>query len=104
MKRDRVAAGASTLLGIGIAANALLGPLVLGVIRIRESANMENQLLGGELTSLFLAAPLAIVGGLLWWRGNPRNVRGPWFGLYPRVDRHHRRILRGISHGGVHRA
>lgn len=71
MNRDRLAGAASITLGAGIAANAMLGPLALGVIRIRESSAMETQLLGGELTSLFLAAPLAIVAGVLWWRGHP---------------------------------
>jgi hypothetical protein len=68
MRRDRVNAVASVALGLGIAANSILGPLVLGIIRVRESANMETQLLGGELTSLFLAAPLACVAGFLWWK------------------------------------
>jgi hypothetical protein len=74
------------ILGVGIAANALLGPLVYGVIKLRESANMENQLLGGELTSLLIAAPMAVVGGILWWRGNalaPFIAIGPaGFALY----------------------
>lgn len=56
-------------LGLAMAANAMLGPLVFHVIRIRESAAMETQLLGGELTSLLLAAPLAIAAGVAWWRG-----------------------------------
>ena len=86
MTRNRMAGAASMLLGIGIAANALLGPLVFGIIKLRESANMENQLLGGELTSLFIAAPMAVAGGVLWWRGNalaPFVAIGPaGFALY----------------------
>ena len=54
MAHNRLAGAASMVLGVGIAANALLGPLVFGVIKLRESANMENQLLGGELTSLLM--------------------------------------------------
>ena len=69
MTRDRIAAAACIALGAGIAANAALGPLVLGVIRIRESAAIENQLLGAELTSLGIAAPLAVCAGIAWWRG-----------------------------------
>jgi len=80
MRRERANAVASVALGIGIAANAVLGPLVLGVIRIRESANMETQLLGGELTSLLLAAPLACIAGILWWRA-PRLA--PVVGIGP---------------------
>jgi hypothetical protein len=80
MRRERANAVASVALGIGIAANAVLGPLVLGVIRIRESTNMETQLLGGELTSLLLAAPLACIAGILWWRA-PRLA--PVVGIGP---------------------
>jgi hypothetical protein len=70
MRPERATGIASIALGVGIATNAVLGPLLLGVIRLRESANMETQLLGGELTSLFLAAPIAIVAGVMWWRGS----------------------------------
>ena len=90
MRQQRTTGVASMALGLGIAANAILGPLVLGVIRIRESANMETQLLGGELTSLFLAAPIACVAGALWWRGNrlaPVVGIGPaGFALYTYVQ------------------
>ena len=86
MIRNRLAGAASMMLGVGIAANALLGPLVFGLIKLRESANMENQLLGGELTSLLIAAPMAVAGGILWWRGNalaPFIAIGPaGFALY----------------------
>ncbi len=86
MTRNRLAGVASIVLGVGIAANALLGPLVFGVIKLRESANMENQLLGGELTSLLIAAPMAVAAGILWWRGNalaPFIAIGPaGFALY----------------------
>jgi len=71
MQARRIVGATLVALGTGIAANAVLGPLVLGVIRIRESPAMETQLLGGELTSLLLAAPLAIAAGVAWWRGNP---------------------------------
>jgi hypothetical protein len=53
-----------------MAANAILGPLLLGVIDSRVSNNMQNQLLGGEIVSLLLAAPVAIVAGFLWLRGS----------------------------------
>jgi hypothetical protein len=90
MPNHRAEGAASILLGVGIAANAILGPLVLGIIRIRESANMENQLLGGELTSLFVATPMAVIAGVLWWRGHalaPFVAMGPsGFGLYTYVQ------------------
>jgi hypothetical protein len=80
MTHNRVAGAASMALGLGIAANALLGPLAFGIIKVRESANLENQLLGGELTSLLFAAPLAFAGGILWWRG---NALGPFITIGP---------------------
>jgi hypothetical protein len=43
-------------LGAGLAASALLGPLVLRIVEFRVSASAENQLLGGEIVSLFPAA------------------------------------------------
>lgn len=80
MSRERTTGLASMALGLGIALNAVLGPLVFGVVRLRESANMETQLLGGELTALFLAAPLACIAGVLWWR---RNRLAPIVGIGP---------------------
>ena len=71
MQQRRIVGATLVAFGIGIAANAMLGPLVFGVIRIRESPAMETQLLGGELTSLLFAAPLAIAAGVAWWRGHP---------------------------------
>lgn len=58
------------LLGLGVAASAILGPLGLGVIRFRTSANVELQFVGGEIVSLLVVAPLAIVAGVLWLRGH----------------------------------
>jgi hypothetical protein len=80
MQQRRIMGATLVALGLGIAVNAMLGPLVFGVIRIRESPAMETQLLGGELTSLFLAAPLATAAGVAWWRGNalaPFLAAGP---------------------------
>ena len=59
------------VLGVLIAISAVLGPLVLGVVRFHVSAAAEAQLVGGEVVSLLVAAPLAIIAGLLWLRGNP---------------------------------
>lgn len=90
MQHERATGLASMALAVGIAANSILGPLFLGVIRIRESASMETQMLGGELTSLFLAAPLALVAGILWWRGHrlaPAVGIGPaGFAMYTYVQ------------------
>jgi hypothetical protein len=90
MSRNRVAGVASIILGAGMMINALLGPLGAGVIHIRESPSMETQLLGGEITSLFLAGPLAILAGLAWLAGNrlaPILVAGPsGYALYTYVQ------------------
>jgi len=71
MRIDQLAGLASVALGIGIAAVALLGPLWLGEIQQHISANVENQVVGADAISLLLVAPLAVLGGLLWWRGHP---------------------------------
>lgn len=59
------------ILGVGLIVSAVLGPLALGVIVFRVSDNMENQLIGGEIVSLFVAAPVALLAGLLWLRWHP---------------------------------
>ena len=58
-------------LGVLIATSSILGPLVLGVIKFHVSAGAEAQLVGGEVVSLFIVAPLAVIAGVLWLRGNP---------------------------------
>jgi len=58
-------------LGILIATSSILGPLVLGVIKFHVSAGAEAQLIGGEVVSLFIVAPLAVIAGVLWLRRNP---------------------------------
>jgi hypothetical protein len=70
MKTERLTGFGLLLLGIGVAANAFLGPLLLGVIRSHVSHAMENQQIGGEIISLFVAAPVAVVAGTLWLRGH----------------------------------
>ena len=57
-------------LGLGIAVSAILGPLVLGVIKLRTPVNIENQFVGGEIVSLGVVAPVAVVAGVLWLRGH----------------------------------
>lgn len=80
MQPRHLTGGATIGVGLAMIANALLGPLATSVIRFHESASMEAQLIGGELVSLCLAGPLAIVAGLLWWRG---SARGPALALAP---------------------
>jgi hypothetical protein len=86
MQPRRVIGLASLALGAGMAVNAIVGPLGLGVIESRISDNMENQLVGGEIVSLFVAAPLAVVAGVLWLRGQPaRPTAGHWAGALRRL-------------------
>ena len=59
------------LLGGLIATSSILGPLVVGVIKFHVSAGAEAQLVGGEVVSLFIVAPLAMIAGVLWLRRNP---------------------------------
>ena len=55
-------------LGAGIAANALLGPLALRLLRFHNSPSGITQLIGGEALSLVVVAPLAVAAGVLWRR------------------------------------
>jgi hypothetical protein len=71
MRNDRLTATGLILLGAGLAASAILGPLVLGHIVFRVSPGAENQLIGGEIVSLVVAAPVAVAAGALWLRGSP---------------------------------
>ena len=80
MQRRKVTGAATAAVGAAMMLNALLGPLVLGAVRFHASADMETQLTGGEMTSLFIAGPWAVVAGALWWRRDPR---GPSLALGP---------------------
>lgn len=67
-----------TLLGTGLAANALLGPLALELIRYRFSDSLLYQGIGLDFVSLVVVTPLAVVAALLTRRG---SVSGPALGL-----------------------
>ena len=68
MIQSRLAGFGSIALGFGIAVSAILGPLVLNVVKFRTSPNIEHQFVGGEVVSLAVVAPLAITAGVLWLR------------------------------------
>ena len=70
------------LLGLGAAAVALLGPLVVDVIRYHASDGAVNQVLGGDAAALLLVAPVSILAGILTMRGHPA---GPVLALGPAV-------------------
>jgi hypothetical protein len=61
----------SILLGLGAALVALLGPLVAGSIRYHASEGAVDQVMGGDVAALLLAAPVGILAGILVWRGHP---------------------------------
>jgi hypothetical protein len=67
-------------LGLGLAANSLLGPLAFDAIRYPFSGSVRNQLLGLDAVSLLLVAPLCVLAGVLALRGNPA---GPVLALGP---------------------
>jgi hypothetical protein len=58
-------------LGTVIATTAVLGPLVLGLIRYRTSDAMLNQVIGGDAAALFVVAPVCLAVGVLALRGHP---------------------------------
>jgi hypothetical protein len=93
-------------LGLGIAASAISGPLVLDAVRFAVSPNMVNQLVGGEVVSLVVVVPIAIVAAALWVRGSHaafplamapalfalymyvQFIAGPQYGRYPGNSEH----------------
>jgi hypothetical protein len=80
MSPHRAAGIGSILLGTGIAAGAILGPLAFRVIAFRTSRHIENQFVGGEVVSLGLVAPTLIAAGVLWVRRHrlaPAVALGP---------------------------
>lgn len=58
------------LLGLSLALNTVLGPLLTGVISYPFTETVRNEALGLEAVSLLLIAPLAIAAGLLALRGH----------------------------------
>jgi hypothetical protein len=60
---------ALVLLAAILAANVLLGPLGLGLIAWRMSANGLNQTYGADAAILGLVVPAALAAAWLWWRG-----------------------------------
>lgn len=80
MNTERFTGLGLLILSAGMAASAILGPLVLSVIRFRVSDGAENQIVGGEIASLVVAAPAALLAGILWLRGHrpaPLLAAGP---------------------------
>jgi hypothetical protein len=59
---------ATLLLGLGVAANSLLGPLILGAIEYRFSTSLINQGIGLDAVALCAVFPVAILACILMWR------------------------------------
>jgi hypothetical protein len=57
-------------LALGLAINAVLGPLLTGMIDYRYTETFENQGIGLDAFALVIAAPLLILAGLLSLRGH----------------------------------
>jgi hypothetical protein len=80
MERQKVMAGLSFVVAGGIVIAGILGPLVLGVIRFHLPELLVNQYAGGEVVTLFLAAPALVIAGLLWLR---RDLLAPVLAFGP---------------------
>lgn len=59
------------VLGAGVATSSILGPFVADAIRYHTSADMVNQVIGGDIVALFLVAPVSIFAGILALQGHP---------------------------------
>jgi hypothetical protein len=66
---------ALVVLAAGLLLNTLLGPLVLDVLDYPVSTTVENQLIGLELVTVCLVAPLCLVAARLALRGH--RAAGP---------------------------
>ncbi len=56
------------VLGVGLAVNTVLGPLVADGIDHPVSQTVRNETLGLEAVTSFLVAPLAMAAGVMAWR------------------------------------
>ena len=76
----RAYAGGLILLGAGLAANTMIGPLFADLIDYPFSETVYNETLGLEAVTLLLAAPTAVAAGLLSARQHPA---GPLLAFAP---------------------
>jgi len=68
---NRTTAFALITLGLLMAVSSILGPLVLGLVRFHTSGPAITQLVGGDVVTLLIVAPTAILAGILWLRDSP---------------------------------
>ncbi|MFG2045468.1 hypothetical protein [Dactylosporangium sp. NPDC048998] len=71
MRGHRLLGAGLILLGAVVAATAVLGPLVTGVLRYHTSGTTLNQVMGGDAAALAVVAPYCLVVGVLSLRGHP---------------------------------
>lgn len=71
MKQPRWFGVALLALAAGLSAVAVLGPLVLGVIRYRYTETMLNQATGLDAFALVVVAPIAVAAAVLSFRQRP---------------------------------
>ena len=68
---NRLLGAGLMLLGTAVAAVAVLGPLVSGVLRYRTSPTSLNQIIGGDAAALAVVAPVTVALWVLALRGHP---------------------------------
>jgi hypothetical protein len=73
--REAALGSAVLLLGVGLAVNAVLGPMALGLIRYPVSDSMRNQTIGIDAATLAVVTPACLVLGYLLLRSQGR-LRG----------------------------
>jgi hypothetical protein len=72
MREDTRPLGAGlVILGGALAAVAVLGPLVLNVLRYRTSPTTMNQIMGGDAAALAVVVPVTVAVGVLAIRRHP---------------------------------
>lgn len=69
--RSRWIGAGLVALGVGVAAAAVLGPLVLDLLVYRTSPTTLHQIVGGDAAALVLVAPVCVLVGVLALRGHP---------------------------------
>ena len=71
VRQERALAIALVALALGVAANSILGPVGLGLMRYRTSATTLNQLLGSDAAALFVVVPITVAAAVLAFRRHP---------------------------------
>jgi hypothetical protein len=78
VRRARWTAAGLVVIGVGLVAVAVLGPLVTGAIDYRVTESLLSQTIGLDAVSLFVVAPLCAVAAVCTVRG---QRAGPALGL-----------------------